>query len=156
MTNHYLNQWWLDYWRIYASLGRNESLPSQRLWNLTKTYNCLILQAVSWVSEWVIKFYGLSRTADSEAVSWEIIFVVPLAKIHLTLNVRGPIYLCLTTGRSVSWLLMPWLLTSPGHQQPWYWLCRLCKSWSYWRKDFNSLRPSDAYMRRWNDHHCFR
>ena len=22
---------------------------------------------------------------------------------------------------SISWLLMPWLLTSPGHQQPWYW-----------------------------------
>ena len=29
-------------------------------------------------------------------------------------------YLCLT--RSISWLLMPWLLSSPGHQQPWYWL----------------------------------
>ena len=23
-TSHYLNQWWLDYWRIYASLGLNE------------------------------------------------------------------------------------------------------------------------------------
>ena len=46
----------------------------------------------------------------------------------LTLNVRGPSYLGLT--RSISWLLMPWLLTSPGHQQPWhYWLCRICKSW---------------------------
>ena len=35
-----------------------------------------------------------------------------------TLNVRGPSYLGLT--RSISWLLMPWLLASPGHQQPWY------------------------------------
>ena len=52
----------------------------------------------------------------------------------LTLNVRGPSYLGLT--RSISWLLMPWLLTSPGHQQPWYWLCRICSSWSYMRKDF--------------------
>ena len=34
---------------------------------------------------------------------------------------------------------MPWLLTSPGHQQPWYWLCRICKSWSYLRKDFKYL-----------------
>ena len=34
----------------------------------------------------------------------------------LTLNVRGPSYLGLT--RSISWQLMPWLLTSPGHQQP--------------------------------------
>ena len=24
-TSHYLNQWWLVYWRIYASLGLNES-----------------------------------------------------------------------------------------------------------------------------------
>ena len=23
-TSHYLNQWWLDYWRIYASFGLNE------------------------------------------------------------------------------------------------------------------------------------
>ena len=23
-ASHYLNQWWLDYWRIYASLGLNE------------------------------------------------------------------------------------------------------------------------------------
>ena len=37
----------------------------------------------------------------------------------LTLNVRGPSNLGLI--RSISWLLMPWLLTSPGHQQPWYW-----------------------------------
>ena len=24
VTNHYLNQWWFVYWRIYASLGLNE------------------------------------------------------------------------------------------------------------------------------------
>ena len=27
---------------------------------------------------------------------------------------------------------MPWLLTSPGHQQPWYWLCRIGRFLSYW------------------------
>ena len=48
----------------------------------------------------------------------------------LTLNVRGQSYLGLT--RSISWLLMPWLLTWPGHQQPWYWLYRICRSFSYW------------------------
>ena len=48
------------------------------------------------------------------------------AYLVLTLNVRGPSYLGLT--RSISWMLMPWLLTSPGHQQPWYWLCRICRS----------------------------
>ena len=26
-TSHYLNQWWLVYWRIYASLGLNELIP---------------------------------------------------------------------------------------------------------------------------------
>ena len=42
-----------------------------------------------------------------------------------------PSYLGLT--RSISWLLMPWLLTSRGHLQPWYWLSRICRSWSYLR-----------------------
>ena len=40
---------------------------------------------------------------------------------------------------SISWLLMPWLLASPGHQHPWCWLCKLGKSLSYMRKDFNYL-----------------
>ena len=29
-TSHYLNQWWLVYWRIYASLGLNEL----KIWGL--------------------------------------------------------------------------------------------------------------------------
>ena len=56
---------------------------------------------------------------------------------HLTLYVRGPSYLGLT--RSISWLLMPWLLASPGQQQPWYWLCRIGSSLSYSRRNFNYL-----------------
>ena len=55
----------------------------------------------------------------------------------LTLNVQGLSYLGLT--RSISWLLMPWLLTSPGHQQPWYWQYSICRSFSYLRKDFKYL-----------------
>ena len=59
-------------------------------------------------------------------------------KTHgLTLNVREPSYLSLT--RSKSWLMMPWLLASPGHRQPWYWLFRIGRSMSYLRKDFNYL-----------------
>ena len=54
-----------------------------------------------------------------------------------TFNVRGTSYLDLT--RSISWLLKPWLLTSPGHQQPYYWLCRICRSWSYLGKDFKYM-----------------
>ena len=55
----------------------------------------------------------------------------------LTLNVRGPSKLGLT--RSISWLLMPWLLASPGHQRPWYWLCRIGRCLSYSRRNFNYL-----------------
>ena len=58
-----------------------------------------------------------------------------LLKLQLTLNVQGLSYLGLT--RSISWLLMPWLLTSPGHQQPWYRLCRIDRFLSYLRKDLN-------------------
>ena len=47
----------------------------------------------------------------------------------LTLNMRGPSYLGLTR-----------LLTSPGHQQLWYWLCRIGRLLSYLGKDFNYLR----------------
>ena len=56
----------------------------------------------------------------------------------LTLNV--PSYLSLT--RSISWLLMPWLLMSPGHQQPWYWLYRTWRSFSYLRKDLSTCVKS--------------
>ena len=73
--------------------------------------------------------------ADSIMASYELPYAIRIMLQQLTLNVRGrPSYLGLT--RSISWLLMPWLLTSPGHQQPWYWLCRICKPWSYLRKDF--------------------
>ena len=62
--------------------------------------------------------------------------------IILTLNVWEPSYLSLT--RSISWLLMPWLLMSPGHQQPWYWLCRIGRFLSYLRKDLNYLRHTNV------------
>ena len=46
----------------------------------------------------------------------------------LTLPVLKPGYSAII--RSISWLLMPWLLASPGHQQPWYWICRITMSLS--------------------------
>ena len=34
---------------------------------------------------------------------------------------------------SMTWLMMPWLLVLPYHQQPWYWLCAIytppCRPW---------------------------
>ena len=57
---------------------------------------------------------------------------------NLTLHVLEPSYLGLT--RLISWLLMPWRRKEPGHQQSWYWLCRISRFLSYLRKDFNYLR----------------
>ena len=57
--------------------------------------------------------------------------------LSIILDVRAPSYLLLT--RSISWLLMTWLLPSPGHQHPWYWFCRIGTSLSYTGKDFNNL-----------------
>ena len=38
----------------------------------------------------------------------------------------GEVKICISSRqtKSISWMLMPWLLASPGHQllQPWYWL----------------------------------
>ena len=34
---------------------------------------------------------------------------------------------------------LPWLLASAGHQQPWYWLCRIGRPLSYLRKYLNYL-----------------
>ena len=53
----------------------------------------------------------------------------PTACWQLTLNVWGPNYFGST--KSVSWMLMPWRRASPGHQHPWYWLCRIGRSLCY-------------------------
>ena len=39
----------------------------------------------------------------------------------------------------IPWLLMAWLLVSPGHQQPWYWPCTINMFLSVRRKNFNNL-----------------
>ena len=38
----------------------------------------------------------------------------------------------------IQWLMMPWLLASPGHQQPLYWLCKIGKSLSSTGKGFST------------------
>ena len=39
----------------------------------------------------------------------------------------------------ISWLVMPWILASSGHQQSQYWLCRINRWLSSTMKDFNYL-----------------
>ena len=51
---------------------------------------------------------------------------------------------------SISWLLIPKLLVAPGHQQPWYWLCRIIKYYSSTRKDFNYLHHLKCVEIIWN------
>ena len=53
----------------------------------------------------------------------------------LTLVVLRPEYV--RQAGSIPWLLMSWLPVSPGHQQPWYWLCQIgrcyiCNVFSHW------------------------
>ena len=51
MTSHYLNQWWLDYWCIYASLGLNEFthcglvLPNSDRFGSILAQVCLVAQS---------------------------------------------------------------------------------------------------------------
>ena len=40
-TSHYLNQWWLVYWRIYASFGLNEL--SIFCWDISKQGNIMLV-----------------------------------------------------------------------------------------------------------------
>ena len=80
---------------------------------------------------------GIPRESPSSIHSFSLV-----SNIVLTLNVRAPSYLGLTT--SISWLLMPWLLMSPAHQQPWYWPCRIGRFLSYLRKNFNYLRRTNV------------
>ena len=44
--------------------------------------------------------------------------------------------------RSIPWLLMPWLLVSPDHQQPWYWLHKVKQMFDIHEEGFQLSVPS--------------
>ena len=54
--------------------------------------------------------------------------------------------------RSIPWLLMPWLLASPGHQQPWYWLHETGTSLSSWGANLNNMDISTTLQ--WHHMSC--
>ena len=60
----------------------------------------------------------------NEDTGFTAVFSKPSDLTHLLLK---PEYLGPT--KSIPWWLMPWLLASPGHQQPWHWLCRTNESY---------------------------
>ena len=54
-------------------------------------------------------------------------------------------------GQFHPWLVIPWMIALPGHQQPWHCLCRINRSLSSMRKDFNylnhlSVENADMYI----------
>ena len=129
-----------------GQLENTMKLTEARLKRAGKLTSALGDEKVRWDESVKVSGAGGRQTGRVEMYQIYILQLTPVisrqlgAKIRkrkLTLNVRGPSYLGLS--RSISWLLMHWLLTSPGHQQPWYWLCTIGRFWSYLRKDFNYL-----------------
>ena len=102
----------------------------------------IILLMSDWQYIIIGSVYGLAFT-KYQAIIWTNDYpgawcnMSSLSHSELTLNVPGLSYLFLTSSKS--WLLMSWLLTLPGHQQPWYWPCRIGRSLSYLRKGFKYL-----------------
>ena len=62
-----------------------------------------------------------------------------LWEMEVHVNSAGAESRTLGTGKSISWLLMTWLLASPCHQQAWYWMCKIKRSMSSMRDYFNYL-----------------
>ena len=121
---------------IYVTLNTPENLSQS--WNYTSKHKVKLFSVASAIVhslQYCIEFECVPLRVDScyHGLPGHAVGRDQCLNKWLTLNVRGPSYLGLT--RSISWLLMPWLLKLSGHQQPWYWLYRICRSFSYLRKD---------------------
>ena len=93
---------------------------------------CCILLAVTHLP--LNKMAAISQAMFSDASRGDEIKCS--LRYSLTLNVRGVIA---GLTRSISWLLMPWLLASPGHHHPWYWHHKMGSFLSSLRYNFNYL-----------------
>ena len=94
--------------------------------------------------KWFAVIYGISVWAQIviSGYSWVNIVIQckSVTSVILILSVLIHLVMKLKNSRkirSISWLLMPWLILSPGHQQQWYWLCRINLSLSSMWKNFN-------------------
>ena len=65
----------------------------------------------------------INRNIESTAPCQNILDITHVTVVVNAFLVWNGIFLF--TKSIYSCLLMPWLLTSPGHQQSWYWLCKL-------------------------------
>ena len=133
---HFLFCWiiyWLKFWKCrYTGFELHFGIINKQLHSLhiLSKLECtkILLKLRYEIVEW--KEVSLKNT---------LISLVPIISATnrtscWSLNVRGPNHSGWT--KPVSWLLMPWLLSSPGHQHEWYWLCGIGKFLPYMRKDF--------------------
>ena len=74
----------------------------------------------------------LNKRLSKQSSGWW--FEMPLCPLWRHRNVEY-----FRRARSIPWLLMPWLLELPCHQQQQYWLCRLNRSLSSMRWNFKQL-----------------
>ena len=100
-TSHYLNQWWLDYRRLYASLGLNELTDNQyfassKNRNNSNTENCLSDSG-----------YAPSASLSSSVVPYLLHVKLVLFLASVEVHLRNP-QLSLT----VSQVLFQWPLVS--------------------------------------------
>ena len=128
--SHYLNQCWL--------------IISQVLWHLPEDN---FTQNTQYIHPWYEfenhKFKEIATSPRGQWVNakeWALeplllsLWYIYASKANGTphLSEHGPSTLHMLRlaysdiTRSISWLLMPWLLLSPSHQQSWYWLCLPC------------------------------
>ena len=95
-------------------------------------YPVAVMISIRWTPFPTALLFALMLPKPKSEISTPALF-----SIHLALNMRGASQLGLTW--SISLLLIPWRRKEPGHQQPWYWLCRIGRSLSYSKRNFNYL-----------------
>ena len=94
-TSHYLNQWWLIYWRINASLGHNE-LTLQMTHDISsgiieKQHGLLIIRTTNFQSDWIWNNY-LYINSHCCACRWFGTFKYYTVWAHSDAKARACIY----------------------------------------------------------------
>ena len=69
-TSHYLDQWWLVYWRIYASLGLNELTPCWSLWKIHFRLHYRLLYTVCIIWKEFLFALNFSEIKAAERIGW--------------------------------------------------------------------------------------
>ena len=67
-------------------------------------------------------------------IIWPVLFLYQMNDLLSYFGAEARIF------RSIPWLLMSWLLASPGHHRPWYWLCWANGPLYFMKKGFSPLR----------------